>query len=72
LHSIDALNLTAGITEFSSRMSLKAMFSQFGEVTSCWVPPVESRRNETAWVKFDKTIQAEAKNAIKAEGLERL
>eukprot|EP00913_Durusdinium_trenchii_P035517 g33237.t1 len=29
-----ALNLTAGITEFSSRMSLKSMFSQFGEVTS--------------------------------------
>mmetsp|Transcript_59287 Transcript_59287/g.111089 ORF Transcript_59287/g.111089 Transcript_59287/m.111089 type:complete len:210 (-) Transcript_59287:63-692(-) len=55
-----ALNLTAGITEFSSRMSLKSMFSQFGEVTSCWVPPVEARRKETAWVKFSTGAQAEA------------
>eukprot|EP00931_Biecheleriopsis_adriatica_P121330 TRINITY_DN96411_c0_g1_i1.p1 TRINITY_DN96411_c0_g1~~TRINITY_DN96411_c0_g1_i1.p1 ORF type:complete len:229 (-),score=54.71 TRINITY_DN96411_c0_g1_i1:51-737(-) len=55
-----ALNLTAGITEFSSRMSLKSMFSQFGEVTSCWVPPVEARRKETAWVKFNTQAQAEA------------
>ncbi|CAE7880960.1 unnamed protein product, partial [Symbiodinium microadriaticum] len=55
-----ALNLTAGITEFSSRMSLKSMFSQFGEVTSCWVPPVEARRKETAWVKFQTSAQAES------------
>eukprot|EP00435_Cladocopium_sp_Y103_P045337 s569_g13.t1 len=55
-----ALNLTSGITEFSSRMSLKSMFSQFGEVTSCWVPPVEARRKETAWVKFSTSAQAEA------------
>ncbi|CAJ1354916.1 unnamed protein product [Effrenium voratum] len=55
-----ALNLTQGITEFSSRMSLKSMFSQFGEVTSCWVPPVEARRKETAWVKFQTAAQAEA------------
>ncbi|CAK9033032.1 unnamed protein product [Durusdinium trenchii] len=62
-----ALNLTAGITEFSSRMSLKSMFSQFGEVTSCWVPPVEARRKETAWVKFSTSAQAEAAlNAVSA------
>ena len=36
------------------------MFSQFGEVTSCWVPPVEARRKETAWVKFQTSAQAEA------------
>ncbi|CAE8608454.1 unnamed protein product, partial [Polarella glacialis] len=55
-----ALNLTEGITQMSSRISLKMMFAQFGEVTSCWVPPLENRGKETAWVKFDKPGAAQA------------
>ncbi|CAE7410837.1 HERC2 [Symbiodinium sp. CCMP2592] len=47
-------------------MSLKSMFSQFGEVTSCWVPPVEARRKETAWVKFQTSAQAEARVKVDA------
>lgn len=40
-------------------MSLKGMFSQFGEVTSCWVPPVEARHKEAAWVKQGGPVHIE-------------
>jgi len=55
-----ALDLVGGITEYSSRIALKMLFSQFGEVTACWIPPLESRRNERAYVKFGTTKAAQA------------
>ena len=32
-----------------------------GEVTSCWVPPVEARRKETAWVKPGPSLLGRSK-----------
>mmetsp|Transcript_21158 Transcript_21158/g.46654 ORF Transcript_21158/g.46654 Transcript_21158/m.46654 type:complete len:205 (+) Transcript_21158:78-692(+) len=55
-----ALNLTSGITEYSSRIALKMLFGQFGEVTACWIPPLEARRNELAYVKFNTAAAAQA------------
>eukprot|EP00931_Biecheleriopsis_adriatica_P052272 TRINITY_DN30391_c0_g1_i2.p1 TRINITY_DN30391_c0_g1~~TRINITY_DN30391_c0_g1_i2.p1 ORF type:complete len:286 (+),score=50.33 TRINITY_DN30391_c0_g1_i2:119-859(+) len=55
-----ALDLTSGITAYSSRIALKMMFSQFGEVTACWIPPLEHRSNERAYVKFGTTKAAQA------------
>eukprot|EP00440_Ansanella_granifera_P003731 gb/GFBE01004048.1/.p1 GENE.gb/GFBE01004048.1/~~gb/GFBE01004048.1/.p1 ORF type:complete len:231 (+),score=35.60 gb/GFBE01004048.1/:1-693(+) len=55
-----ALDLTQGITEYSSRIALKMMFSQFGEVTACWIPPMEHRSNERAYVKFGTVKAAQA------------
>mmetsp|Transcript_46675 Transcript_46675/g.99660 ORF Transcript_46675/g.99660 Transcript_46675/m.99660 type:complete len:179 (+) Transcript_46675:143-679(+) len=62
-----SLDLTEGITEFSSRMSLKMMFAQFGEVQACWIPPLENRGREPAYVKFLKHEAAQvALDACKA------
>eukprot|EP00928_Gymnodinium_smaydae_P043795 TRINITY_DN2927_c2_g1_i1.p2 TRINITY_DN2927_c2_g1~~TRINITY_DN2927_c2_g1_i1.p2 ORF type:complete len:223 (-),score=72.71 TRINITY_DN2927_c2_g1_i1:39-707(-) len=55
-----ALDLTEGITQYSSRMSLKMLFGQFGEVSACWVPPLEHRGKEPAYVKFQRTEAAQA------------
>mmetsp|Transcript_98396 Transcript_98396/g.219720 ORF Transcript_98396/g.219720 Transcript_98396/m.219720 type:complete len:222 (-) Transcript_98396:34-699(-) len=55
-----ALDLVGGITEYSSRIALKMLFSQFGEVTACWIPPLDSRSNERSYVKFGTTKAAQA------------
>mmetsp|Transcript_75686 Transcript_75686/g.190355 ORF Transcript_75686/g.190355 Transcript_75686/m.190355 type:complete len:190 (-) Transcript_75686:63-632(-) len=55
-----ALDLTQGITEFSSRIALKMMFAQFGEVSACWIPPLENRGKERAFVKFNRPEAAQA------------
>eukprot|EP00435_Cladocopium_sp_Y103_P067548 s880_g30.t1 len=55
-----ALDLVQGITEYSSRIALKMLFTQFGEVTACWIPPLEHRSNERAYVKFGTTKAAQA------------
>ncbi|CAE7235643.1 unnamed protein product [Symbiodinium natans] len=55
-----ALDLVQGITEYSSRIALKMLFQQFGEVTACWIPPLEHRSNERAYVKFGTTKAAQA------------
>ncbi|CAJ1349683.1 unnamed protein product [Effrenium voratum] len=55
-----ALDLVQGITEYSSRIALKMLFTQFGEVTACWIPPLEHRTNERAYVKFGTTKAAQA------------
>merc|ERR1740138_1161935 len=62
------IDLTAGITEMSSRMTLKALFSQFGEVTACWIPPLENRGTQPAYVKFGSAVAAEAAMAAVATG----
>mmetsp|Transcript_338 Transcript_338/g.1164 ORF Transcript_338/g.1164 Transcript_338/m.1164 type:complete len:222 (-) Transcript_338:87-752(-) len=54
-----ALDLTHGITEFSSRIALKMLFAQFGEVTACWIPPLEHRNQERAYVKFATNMAAQ-------------
>jgi len=56
----NALDLVGGITEYSSRIALKNLFAQFGEVTACWIPPLEARRNERAYVKFGTTKAAQS------------
>mmetsp|Transcript_89568 Transcript_89568/g.109609 ORF Transcript_89568/g.109609 Transcript_89568/m.109609 type:complete len:221 (+) Transcript_89568:69-731(+) len=55
-----ALDLVQGITEYSSRIALKMLFTQFGEVTACWIPPLEHRSNERAYVKFGTNKAAQA------------
>jgi hypothetical protein len=40
-------------------MTLKALFSQFGEVTACWIPPLEDRGKVNAYVKFGSAVAAE-------------
>lgn len=55
-----ALDFTGGITEYSSRIALKMLLSQFGEVTACWIPPLDARKQERAYVKFGTTAAAKA------------
>ena len=55
-----ALDLTQGITEFSSRIALKMMFAQFGEVSACWIPPLDNRGKEPAYVKFNRPEAAQS------------
>eukprot|EP00929_Paragymnodinium_shiwhaense_P122696 TRINITY_DN95671_c0_g1_i1.p1 TRINITY_DN95671_c0_g1~~TRINITY_DN95671_c0_g1_i1.p1 ORF type:complete len:200 (-),score=54.58 TRINITY_DN95671_c0_g1_i1:98-697(-) len=55
-----ALDLVHGITQYSSRIALKQLFSQFGEVSACWIPPLDHRAGERAYVKFASTNAAQA------------
>eukprot|EP00933_Yihiella_yeosuensis_P045714 TRINITY_DN41121_c0_g1_i1.p1 TRINITY_DN41121_c0_g1~~TRINITY_DN41121_c0_g1_i1.p1 ORF type:complete len:241 (-),score=43.91 TRINITY_DN41121_c0_g1_i1:188-910(-) len=63
-----AIDLTEGITEYSSRIALKMLFGQFGEVTACWIPPLEHRGSERSYVKFGTTKAAQAAIDAAASG----
>eukprot|EP00401_Gymnodinium_catenatum_P043631 CAMPEP_0117528370 /NCGR_PEP_ID=MMETSP0784-20121206/37278_1 /TAXON_ID=39447 /ORGANISM="" /LENGTH=229 /DNA_ID=CAMNT_0005324651 /DNA_START=154 /DNA_END=841 /DNA_ORIENTATION=+ len=64
-----ALNIISGITEYTSRIELKNVFGQFGEVTACWLPPMD-HRERGAYVKFGSTRAAEL--AVAAAGAGRV
>ncbi|CAK0789827.1 unnamed protein product [Prorocentrum cordatum] len=42
------------------RLGLKGLFSQFGEVAACWLPPLDKRGKEPAYVKFSRPDAAQA------------
>lgn len=63
-YSGTSIELTSGITPVTSRVALKALFSQFGEVDAAWLPPPEMRDKEQSYLRFD-TRQA-AEKALKA------
>eukprot|EP00439_Symbiodinium_sp_Y106_P081571 s1194_g20.t1 len=54
------LEVVEGITEHSSRVALKGVFQNFGDVVSCWVPPVDRRGTDKASVRFANAQAAEA------------
>mmetsp|Transcript_147915 Transcript_147915/g.368575 ORF Transcript_147915/g.368575 Transcript_147915/m.368575 type:complete len:654 (+) Transcript_147915:133-2094(+) len=54
------LEVTEGITEHSSRVALKGVFQNFGDVVACWVPPIDRRAVDRASVRFGNATSAEA------------
>jgi len=54
------LEVTDGITEHSSRVALKGVFQNFGDVVACWVPPIDRRGVDRASVRFGNAASAEA------------
>lgn len=54
------LEVTGGITEHSSRVALKGVFQNFGDVVACWVPPIDRRHVDKASVRFGNASSAEA------------
>mmetsp|Transcript_13057 Transcript_13057/g.24016 ORF Transcript_13057/g.24016 Transcript_13057/m.24016 type:complete len:207 (-) Transcript_13057:64-684(-) len=54
------LSLTEGVSELSSRFAVKMLFAQFGEVAACWLPPIDARGKEFAYVRFSTETAAEA------------
>eukprot|EP00971_Amphidinium_carterae_P288331 5724224-Amphidinium_carterae.1 len=54
------LSLTEGVSELSSRFAVKMLFAQFGEVAACWLPPIDARGTEFAYVRFSTETAAEA------------
>jgi len=61
------LEVSEGITEHSSRVALKGVFQNFGDVVACWVPPIDRRLQDRASVRFGSAESAEAaKNACDA------
>lgn len=54
------LEITEGITEHSSRVALKGVFQNFGDVVACWVPPIDRRAVDKASVRFGNAASAEA------------
>jgi len=54
------LEVTEGITEHSSRVALKGVFQNFGDVVACWVPPIDRRHVDRASVRFGNAASAEA------------
>lgn len=61
------MEVLEGITEHSSRVALKGVFANFGDVVACWVPPVDRRLMDKASVRFSSSESAEAaKNACDA------
>merc|ERR1712232_70719 len=60
VHGVDlCVDVTEGISDYSSRSTLKQLFQQFGEVTACWIPPLDHRGKEPAFVKFGKASPAQ-------------
>mmetsp|Transcript_95991 Transcript_95991/g.275564 ORF Transcript_95991/g.275564 Transcript_95991/m.275564 type:complete len:627 (-) Transcript_95991:154-2034(-) len=57
------LEVTEGITEHSSRVALKGVFQNFGDVVACWVPPIDRRHVDRASVRFGNAASAEAAKA---------
>mmetsp|Transcript_121249 Transcript_121249/g.343114 ORF Transcript_121249/g.343114 Transcript_121249/m.343114 type:complete len:210 (-) Transcript_121249:101-730(-) len=55
-----ALDITDGITDYTGRTALMQLFSQFGKVTACWIPPADHRSRERTYVKFATTQAAQA------------
>eukprot|EP00928_Gymnodinium_smaydae_P052161 TRINITY_DN3592_c0_g1_i1.p1 TRINITY_DN3592_c0_g1~~TRINITY_DN3592_c0_g1_i1.p1 ORF type:complete len:257 (-),score=49.42 TRINITY_DN3592_c0_g1_i1:127-831(-) len=64
-----ALDIVDGITEFTGRAALLQLFSQFGKVTTCWIPPVDTRHYERSYVRFEKPAAAEAALDASNKGL---
>mmetsp|Transcript_88317 Transcript_88317/g.152915 ORF Transcript_88317/g.152915 Transcript_88317/m.152915 type:complete len:665 (-) Transcript_88317:47-2041(-) len=56
------LEITGGITEHANRVALKGVFSAFGDVLACWVPPIDRRGVDNASVRF---AQAQAADSAK-------
>lgn len=54
------LEITDGITEHANRVALKGVFSAFGDVLACWVPPIDRRGVDNASVRFAASAAAEA------------
>eukprot|EP00747_Dinoflagellata_sp_TGD_P167755 gnl/TRDRNA2_/TRDRNA2_192790_c0_seq1.p1 gnl/TRDRNA2_/TRDRNA2_192790_c0~~gnl/TRDRNA2_/TRDRNA2_192790_c0_seq1.p1 ORF type:complete len:628 (-),score=172.71 gnl/TRDRNA2_/TRDRNA2_192790_c0_seq1:59-1942(-) len=54
------LEIVEGITEHSNRVALKGVFSAFGDVLACWVPPIDRREIDCASVRFALQPSAEA------------
>mmetsp|Transcript_36788 Transcript_36788/g.80391 ORF Transcript_36788/g.80391 Transcript_36788/m.80391 type:complete len:145 (-) Transcript_36788:58-492(-) len=50
--SFDSIEIVEGLTEYSNRVNLKSVFSQFGEVEVCWVPPPNQRQDVFAFIRF--------------------
>eukprot|EP00746_Dinoflagellata_sp_MGD_P141611 gnl/MRDRNA2_/MRDRNA2_74690_c0_seq1.p1 gnl/MRDRNA2_/MRDRNA2_74690_c0~~gnl/MRDRNA2_/MRDRNA2_74690_c0_seq1.p1 ORF type:complete len:236 (+),score=60.20 gnl/MRDRNA2_/MRDRNA2_74690_c0_seq1:78-785(+) len=63
-YSGTSIELTSGITPVTSRVALKALFSQFGEVDAAWLPPPEMRDTEQSYLRFENRQAAE--KALKA------
>lgn len=68
-----SIEITQGITELTARATVKALFEQFGEVATCWLPPRGTRaaEHEKAFIKFTTTYAAErALEACNAKSLQ--
>mmetsp|Transcript_53096 Transcript_53096/g.84472 ORF Transcript_53096/g.84472 Transcript_53096/m.84472 type:complete len:208 (+) Transcript_53096:166-789(+) len=57
------LEITDGITEHANRVALKGVFSAFGDVLACWVPPIDRRGVDNASVRFAVAQSAESAKA---------
>merc|ERR1719478_2067092 len=53
------LEICDGITEHANRVALKGVFSAFGDVLACWVPPIDRRGVDAASVRFATAESAE-------------
>jgi len=61
------IEICEGITEHANRVALKGVFSAFGDVLACWVPPIDRRGVDSASVRFAAAESAEcAKTACDA------
>lgn len=61
------LEITEGISENANRVALKGVFTAFGDVLACWVPPIDRRGIDNGSVRFADAQAAEnAKQACDA------
>merc|ERR1712194_490714 len=55
-----AIDVIEGINQYTGRTALIQLFQQFGKINACWLPPVEFRDVERAYVKFATASAAQA------------
>lgn len=54
------LEIVEGISEHANRVALKGVFTAFGDVLACWVPPIDRRGIDTGSVRFATSESANA------------
>ncbi|EEQ98229.1 hypothetical protein Pmar_PMAR002048 [Perkinsus marinus ATCC 50983] len=56
----NAIDIVAGLTPAANRIGLKQVFQKYGDITVCWLPPVDKRNEMAAYIRYENSDCAKA------------
>ncbi|EER16480.1 FUS-interacting serine-arginine-rich protein, putative [Perkinsus marinus ATCC 50983] len=56
----NAIDIVAGLTPAANRIGLKQVFQKYGDITVCWLPPVDKRNEMAAYIRYERSDSAQA------------
>ncbi|KAF4703844.1 40S ribosomal protein S3-1, partial [Perkinsus olseni] len=56
----NAIDIVAGLTPAANRIGLKQVFQKYGDITVCWLPPVDKRNEMAAYIRYERSDSAKA------------